>query len=80
MYSGKAGLGPELTLVEFVSTSAAFHGVTSQPLATLEAELLKVVLMFLFLLLSIFSFCYSFRHILLFLSYPCLLHEFMSFP
>jgi len=42
VYSGKAGLGPELTLVEFVSTSAAFHGVTSQPLATLEAELLKV--------------------------------------
>ena len=30
--------------VEFISTSAAFHGVTSQLLTSLEEELLKVIL------------------------------------
>ena len=31
-------------MVEFISTSAAFHGVTSQLLTSLEEELLKVIL------------------------------------
>ena len=44
VYAGKTSLSPELTLVEFISTSAAFHGVTSQLLASLEEELLKVIL------------------------------------
>jgi len=42
VYAGKTSLSPELTLVEFISTSAAFHGVTSQLLTSLEEELLKV--------------------------------------
>jgi len=42
VYAGKTNLSPELTLVEFISTSAAFHGVTSQLLTSLEEELLKV--------------------------------------
>lgn len=42
MYSGKTGLTPEQTLVEFISTSAACHRVVKQPLNTLEWELLKV--------------------------------------
>ena len=42
MYSGKACMTPEQTLVEFISTSAAFHGVKKQPLHTLEFEILKV--------------------------------------
>ena len=42
MYSGPASLAPEQTLAEFISTSAAYHGVLEQPLRTLEAELLKV--------------------------------------
>ena len=44
VYAGKTSLSPELTLVEFISTSAAFHGVTSQLLTSLEEELLKVIL------------------------------------
>jgi len=42
VYAGKTSLSPEVTLVEFISTSAAFHGVTSQLLTSLEEELLKV--------------------------------------
>ena len=42
MYTGKAWLTPEQTLVEFISTSAAYHGVLQQPLRSLEWELLKV--------------------------------------
>ena len=43
VYAGKTSLSPELTLVEFISTSAAFHGVTSQLLTSLEEDLLKVI-------------------------------------
>ena len=42
IFSGKGSLTPEQTLVEFVSTSASFHGVKKQPLRTLEWDLLKV--------------------------------------
>jgi len=42
LFSGKDGLSPEQTLVEFISTSAAFHGVKKQPLRSLEWDLLKV--------------------------------------
>jgi len=42
IFSGKGALTPEQTLVEFISTSAAFHGVKKQPLRTLEWDLLKV--------------------------------------
>jgi len=42
IFSGKGSLTPEQTLVEFISTSAAFHGVKKQPLRTLEWDLLKV--------------------------------------
>jgi len=42
IFSGKGSLSPEQTLVEFISTSAAFHGVKKQPLRTLEWDLLKV--------------------------------------
>jgi len=43
IFSGKGSLTPEQTLVEFISTSAAFHGVKKQPLRTLEWDLLKVL-------------------------------------
>jgi len=42
LYAGKVGMTPEQTLVEFVSTSAAFHQVKKQPLHSLEWELLQV--------------------------------------
>merc|ERR1719291_960815 len=41
---GKKEMSPEQTLIEFISTSAAFHGVKKQTLQTLEADLLKVFL------------------------------------
>ena len=41
-------------MVEFISTSAAFHGVTSQLLTSLEEELLKVILFPLPLFISSF--------------------------
>ena len=53
VYAGKTSLSPELTLVEFISTSAAFHGVTSQLLTSLEEDLLKVMLCPLPLLMSL---------------------------
>jgi len=43
IFSGKGALTPEQTLVEFISTSAAFHGIKKQPLRTLEWDLLKVM-------------------------------------
>merc|ERR1719462_938651 len=43
VYAGKTSLSPEETLVEFISTSAAFHGITSQQLSGLEEDLLKVL-------------------------------------
>ena len=42
VYTGKAGPAPERTLVKFISTSAAFHGVKKQPLHSLESDLLEV--------------------------------------
>jgi len=42
IFCGKGALSPEQTLVEFISTSASFHGVKKQPLRTLEFDLLKV--------------------------------------
>jgi len=42
IFSGKGALSPEQTLVEFISTSAAFHEVKKQPLRSLEWDLLKV--------------------------------------
>jgi len=39
---GKKEMSPEQTLVEFISTSAALHGVRKQPLRSLEWDLLKV--------------------------------------
>jgi len=42
IFCGKGTLTPEQTLVEFISTSAAFHGVKKQPLRSLEWDLLKV--------------------------------------
>jgi len=42
IFSGKGALTPEQTLVEFISTSAAFHEVKKQPLRSLEWDLLKV--------------------------------------
>jgi len=39
---GKKELSPEQTLIEFISTSAALHGVQKQPLRSLEWDLLKV--------------------------------------
>ena len=42
VYIGKASPAPERTLVQFISTSAAFHGVKKQPLRSLESDLLKV--------------------------------------
>jgi len=41
---GKKEMSPEQTLIEFISTSAAFHGVKKQTLQTLEGDLLKVFL------------------------------------
>jgi len=41
---GKKEMSPEQTLIEFVSSSAAFHGVKKQQLQTLEGDLLKVFL------------------------------------
>jgi len=42
IFSGKGSLTPEQTLVEFISTSASFHGVKKQALRSLEWDLLKV--------------------------------------
>jgi len=42
IFCGKGALSPEQTLVEFISTSAAFHEVKKQPLRSLEWDLLKV--------------------------------------
>jgi len=42
IFCGKGALTPEQTLVEFISTSAAFHEVKKQPLRSLEWDLLKV--------------------------------------
>jgi len=42
IFCGKGSLSPEQTLVEFISTSAAFHEVKKQPLRSLEWDLLKV--------------------------------------
>jgi len=42
VYAGKNGFTPEQSLVEFISTSAAFHGVKKQALRSLEWDLLKV--------------------------------------
>merc|ERR1719317_990983 len=42
IFCGKGTLTPEQTLVEFISTSAAFHGVKKQPLRSLEWDLQKV--------------------------------------
>ena len=42
IFCGKGALSPEHTLVEFISTSAAFHEVKKQPLRSLEWDLLKV--------------------------------------
>lgn len=39
---GKKEMSPEQTLIEFISTSAAFHGVKKQQIQTLEGDLLKV--------------------------------------
>lgn len=39
---GRKEMSPEQTLVEFISTSASFHGVKSQNLRSLEWDLLKV--------------------------------------
>ena len=36
-------MGPEVTLVEFVSTSAAFHKTTKCDIHLLEKEILKVI-------------------------------------
>ena len=44
IFSGKGGLTPEQSLVEFISTSASFHGVKKQTLRTLEWDLLKVIM------------------------------------
>lgn len=41
---GKKEMSPEQTLIEFISSSAAFHGVKKQQLQTLEGDLLKVFL------------------------------------
>jgi len=35
-------MSPEVTLVEFISTSAAFHGVKNQNIKQLEWDILKV--------------------------------------
>ena len=43
IFCGKGALSPEHTLVEFISTSAAFHEVKKQPLRSLEWDLLKVI-------------------------------------
>jgi hypothetical protein len=40
--AGRKEMSPEQTLVEFISTSAAFHGVKTQALRSLEWDLLKV--------------------------------------
>lgn len=37
-------MSPEVTLVEFISTSAAFHGVKKQNIKQLEWDILKVLL------------------------------------
>jgi len=42
VYAGKNGFTPEQSLIEFISTSAAFHGVKKQALRNLEWDLLKV--------------------------------------
>jgi len=39
---GRKEMSPEQTLVEFISTSAAYHGVKRQQMRTLEWDLLKV--------------------------------------
>jgi len=39
---GRKEMTPEQTLVEFISTSAAYHGVKKQQMKTLEWDLLKV--------------------------------------
>ena len=42
VYIGKESPAPERTLVQFISTSAAFHGMKKQPLRSLESDLRKV--------------------------------------
>jgi hypothetical protein len=44
-------MSPEQTLVEFISTSASFHGVKSQSLRSLEWDLLKVFASYLMVLI-----------------------------
>ena len=46
IFCGKGALTPEQPLVEFISTSAAFHEVKKQPLRSLEWDLLKVISVF----------------------------------
>ena len=70
IFSGKGALSPEQTLVEFISTSAAFHEVKKQPLRSLEWDLLKAS----FLLVKSFLFPLSLA--IMFLSLPILLSTF----
>jgi len=41
-FPGKKEMSPEQTLIEFISTSAAFHGVQKQNFRSLEWDILKV--------------------------------------